>query len=150
MTGIFSRYVMMPSRVSMLALGMAALLSACSPSIQVQAGERRLPPPKQVTISEDDNGRIISLNTGDTLVVVLNSNPSTGYSWEVRLPAMGVLEQIGEARYSSGGNMPGSGGTVTMRFRAVRWGWADLLLVYRRPFENTGPVETFAVTVSVR
>jgi hypothetical protein len=36
----------------------------------------------QVELTAADDGRQIELNSGQTLVVSLESNPSTGYSWE--------------------------------------------------------------------
>ena len=97
-----------------------------------------------------ENGRKVNLNVGDTLSVVLDSNPSTGYSWAVQRLQGGILEQLGEPETRSQGDLLGAGGEVVFRFEAARRGQTELFLVYRRPFEsNVAPAATFSVTVSV-
>ncbi len=38
---------------------------------------------RTVKITDNDNSGQVTLNVGDTLVVRLRSNPSTGYSWQM-------------------------------------------------------------------
>ena len=140
----------------LLILGVAVLLAACSPTVRVQENMRSSsvivnpPTPKRVTVTERDSGHTIHLNTGDTLVVVLNSNSSTGYSWQLQPRKKGVLKRISTDQAASGGNLLGAGGETILRFRAERSGHTRLHLLYRRPFEqDTPPAREFEISVSV-
>jgi inhibitor of cysteine peptidase len=108
---------------------------------------------EEVRLDETDNGGQVTLDTGQTLVISLPSNPTTGYSWEVETIDAAVLSQTGEPEYVSEaeGDVVGAGGTETFRFEAEASGTLQLTLIYHRPFEEgVDPIDTFTVTVEVR
>jgi inhibitor of cysteine peptidase len=112
-------------------------------------------PAGEVVLGGEDNGGQVALSVGQSLVVTLASNPTTGYSWQVAEGTGTVLAQVGEAIYretpQEGTPLVGVGGTETFRFEARAAGQTSLLLEYRRPWEETvEPVETFSVDVVVR
>jgi len=102
-------------------------------------------------VDQQADGSTIALARGRKLIVALESNPTTGYRWEM-LPAEGAcLEQVGEADFRSESNRVGSGGIERLTFQAVRAGEMDLQLVYRRGWEaGVAPIKTFTVHVSVK
>jgi inhibitor of cysteine peptidase len=104
-----------------------------------------------VRIDASRNGTQIELAQGTQLVVDLDSNPTTGYRWEV-LPGVGDgLRQVGEADYHAEGELIGSGGVETFTFQAVETGVTDLQLVYRRSWETgVAPARSFSLRVMVR
>lgn len=108
-------------------------------------------PPAPVTVHGLDNGKPITLVKGQTLLVTLPSNPTTGYSWAVTSIDASILQQQGDPQYTAPANaMPGAGGTQTFTFIAAAPGTTTLTLGYRRPFEaNTPPVEVFSAAVTV-
>ena len=82
--------------------------------------------------------------------IMLQGNPTTGYTWTVASVDEKVLMQMGEATFKADRKARGSGGTITMRFEAVRVGKTCLRLIYHRPFEkNNPPIKTFEVDVKV-
>lgn len=108
--------------------------------------------PRAVTVTGSGP---VTLSVGDTLVVALPSNPSTGYRWALdRAPAAVVLEPHGEATYvpdPARAPMPGAGGTETFRYVAGAVGKTRLVLVYRRSWEPEDPTaRRVTVEVSVR
>lgn len=109
--------------------------------------------PSDVTVTDVDAGKTVTLNRGQTLVVNLASNPTTGYEWEVASGAGVVLTPQGEPSYTqtSRPGIAGGGGVQTFRFRGAASGQTTLELVYRRSWE-TGipPVQTFTLPVVVR
>jgi inhibitor of cysteine peptidase len=106
---------------------------------------------KEVKLDANDNGRQVELKKGQTLVLALESNPTTGYTWETVEPEEPVLAQKGEVEFKSESDLLGAGGVQTLRFEAVRAGQTDLKLVYHRPWEESvEPLETFSVQVTVR
>jgi len=131
-----------------LAIAFAAALLA------VACGDDDGGAPDTVRLGEADNGRSVTVAKGGTVIVTLPSNPSTGFSWAVVLPAPAQLEPQGEPKYvPSGSTTPvvGAGGTEVFTFRARATGTGTLELGYARPFEKGVPPEkTFRVTVDVR
>ncbi len=107
-----------------------------------------------IQLGADDNGTQIALKKGQTVVITLESNPTTGYSWQMAPSDDGVLVQAGEAEFEEnprGKDMVGVGGAETLRFEAKESGQTTLELVYRRPWEkDEKPIETFSVQVTVK
>jgi inhibitor of cysteine peptidase len=103
-----------------------------------------------IQLAEEDNDRTITMHVGDSLEVVLQGNPTTGYLWEMAPLEGKVLEQVGEGGYEAATDAIGSGGRFTFCFRAVKEGKVDLMWVYRRPFEKkAAPLKSFRVHVVV-
>ena len=113
------------------------------------------PMPDTVNVSENNNGSQVTLKPGQEMVVRLGSNPSTGFRWQVEKLDEAVLQQIGMAQYipAEPGDMPspGQAGAETIRFRAACAGQTNLILAYRRPWEDDAAAEeTFNLKVVVR
>jgi len=107
--------------------------------------------PATVTL-EDDEDCPLELEARQQLVLMLPSNPSTGYRWQVRESAAKVLRSLGPEVYSSPEQpgLVGSAGQSTWRFQAVQSGHGDLQLVYLRPWENdVEPAKVFECAISV-
>lgn len=103
-------------------------------------------------LTEADNGKQIILKPGDGLTVTLESNPTTGYSWQVVQLDQTVLSADGEPEYkqdSGSEGVAGAGGTQTFRFKAMNSGKTSLELGYMRPWESVQPVETYTIQVEV-
>jgi len=113
-------------------------LSACGASNEVK-----------LDVGDDDSQ--VELNAGQTLVVSLEGNPTTGYTWEAAELDEQVLRQVGEVEFKPESDAIGAGGVQTLRFETVSSGQTTLKLVYRRPWEeDVEPSETFSVQVIVR
>ena len=105
----------------------------------------------EVKLDAGDDGSQVELNTGQTLVVSLAGNPTTGFTWEAAELDEQVLRQVGEAEFKPDSDAIGAGGVQTLHFETVNSGQTTLNLVYRRPWEeDVEPAETFSVQVVVR
>ena len=103
-------------------------------------------------ITDADNGKQISLKSGDLMTVTLVSNPTTGYSWQVMEIDNAILVQDGDPEYKQSPGSEGSvgaGGTETFHFKVVGSGKTTLGMGYMRPWESVQPVQTFTVQVVV-
>ena len=61
---------------------------------------------KTQTVTENDNGKTVTLNTGDKLVVKLDGNPTTGYTWQLNdfdtsTTRNGILAKISAPGFSN-------------------------------------------------
>lgn len=105
-----------------------------------------------VTVTEQDDGKSIKLDKGQTLVLRLAANPTTGYRWIPQgSPTPLELIKSDFASDAQAKNLAGAGGTQSLRFTAKAAGKAVLKLEYRRPWEKDGAAaKTFTVTVIVK
>lgn len=124
-----------------LLVSLGGMTSAASPS--APAG------PTEIQVTERDHGRAVELN-GEVLVLNLESNPSTGYGWQVQGLNQRILRQVGNTEWLP--NTPsklGAPGTQVMRFAAVARGRATLDLVYSRSWEK-GAVPAKSLSLEIR
>ncbi len=124
---------------------------ACPATPPVATAEATYQPAPAVRIlSEQDEGSTVHLQLGELLVVALEGNPSTGYSWEVTPADQAVVAQQGEPEFSAESDLLGASGKISLTFKAVAEGQQALTLAYRRPFEkDVAPEKTISFVVVV-
>jgi len=104
-----------------------------------------------VKVVEGDSGSMVELRMGDQVQIVLDSNPTTGYVWEVASPDLTVVRQVGDPLFKPDSDAIGAGGTLTLLFQASAPGEQVLNLIYHRPFEQgVAPAKAFALDILVR
>jgi inhibitor of cysteine peptidase len=106
----------------------------------------------EVRLDMADNGRQIEVEVDQTLVISLESNPTTGFGWELIEFEDPILQSMGEVEFqpSESKEVVGAGGTEIFRIKAVSTGQTTLTLVYRRSWdEGVEPLETFRLNVIV-
>lgn len=127
--GILCRSLVVTVLVAVLALPAAAAVTA-----------------RTVTVGAAANGKSLTLKKGDTLVVRLSANPSTGYDWAIGSKP-NALRLVKRTYLGAPPQRPGQGGTDIFRF-SVRSGKGKLKLVYRRSWEKEiPPIRSFELTV---
>ena len=93
-----------------------------------------MPGPSTIELTEQDDGSLAKLGEDQVLAISLESNPSTGYSWQVAEIDARVLHQVGTAQFRQMSPLLGAPGRQILRFRRVGAGRSTLKLVYRRPW----------------
>jgi len=89
-------------------------------------------------LSASDTGRTIRVKVRQQMAVLLEANPTTGYSWAV-LSAQNVqvdqpIEVVNPSAAPS--LMVGTGGIAIVKVRPIRAGRGFLVLGYKRPWEK--------------
>ncbi len=139
-----------------LAVGVWAIaqgpLGAAPKSTVAQA----IPPAsKDRVIDETQNGKTIKVKAGETVVIKLAGNPSTGYTWKLDSSATPAGLTLGKLDFTTPPQPPGqirvgAGGTYQMRVEAKSVGSNKVELSYLRPWEKNKPAyKTFSVTIEV-
>jgi inhibitor of cysteine peptidase len=109
--------------------------------------------PRYLTLEADAQKHCpLSMYRGQELMLSLRSNPSTGFRWEVKEAASGVLKSLGPEVYSNpeDSGLVGSAGQSTWRYKAEQAGNGRLLMIYHRPWEtDVAPAKTFDCAISV-
>jgi inhibitor of cysteine peptidase len=85
-----------------------------------------------------DKGRTVAAQVGDTIVVTLPENATTGYQWNVDSCSEGTmaLEET-DATSAPVGAMGAGGGEVTVRLKATAAGAGNVILKLSRGTESS-------------
>jgi predicted secreted protein len=102
-------------------------------------------------ISEESNGKTLSV-AGDTcFTIALKGNASTGFSWNIRDLDTTRLNTSGQIRFIGRDTIPGTSGIFYLEFTPVKKGVSTIRLVYSREWETgIAPEDSFSVTISVK
>lgn len=101
----------------------------------------------------DDSGRPIDIGLNRQFVIVLGSNPTTGYSWQLTHDEsmLKLVEQTYKPAEEVKDSMVGAGGVEYFRFKTLKKGETEITLVYKQPWEEPTPQdETKVFTVRIK
>jgi inhibitor of cysteine peptidase len=135
----------MEKRKFSLMVSMAVLILACASCNPRGSGG-------VIEIDITGNDSTVRMQVGEELVISLESNPTTGYTWQLIEPLSSILVQEGEVEFTQQGEegLVGAGGVEVFRFSAEQAGTATIQMGYLRVWEEgVAPIETFSLTVEV-
>jgi predicted secreted protein len=97
---------------------------------------------------EDTN---ITVSKGDTFIIQLEENPTTGYEWRISVSddSIVTLTRDEYAAQTKESNIEGAGGTHSYQFKSAGKGAAQITFVYERSFEENSAVEMIVYNVTV-
>jgi inhibitor of cysteine peptidase len=120
-------------------------------SVVVGAGAACSGGSSNVNVDSSYSGKQVELSVGQSLVVTLESNATTGYSWAlVQNSDDSVLSKTGDEYIAPQTTLIGAGGQEEWTFKALKKGTSTISMGYSRPWESTPPAETFDLTVVVK
>jgi predicted secreted protein len=97
-----------------------------------------------------DHTQLITVAAGETFDLVVPSNSSTGYHWNI-IPELdeNIVQFVEQNYIAEQPVLPGSGGVDVWTFRAVNAGDTTVVLGYYPPGNDTDPEEhvTFSIHV---
>lgn len=87
--------------------------------------------------SYTEPGTVFEVGTGDEVTIVLESNVTTGYAWELETPPLtAVVRLVGDVYVEPDTDLVGAAGRQELTFEAVGEGTAEVLLWYVREFDD--------------
>ena len=99
--------------------------------------------PQHYLYTEIDSGTVLTCSKGDIITVQLESNPTTGYQWELTAPTdyLTILpsKPVFVSSSESHGSITGAPGYWICEFKALDGGDAPVSAVYRRSWEKDQP-----------
>lgn len=111
------------------------------------------------TLTMEDNMKTITVKAGEIVIIRLEGNITTGYTWEVEKIDNMFIQQVGETDYfevensevtPQKENLTGAAGEFIFTFEALQVGETSLRLVYHRTFETgVEPLDVFTITVQI-
>lgn len=94
-------------------------------------------PGKTIVLTDADNNEPVQVAEGDTLVVRLQSTPSTGYSWTVAENVDLILKPEGDRYVRPTTSRPGASGYQEFTFSVIGNGEVSLKMLYQRPWQRS-------------
>jgi len=106
--------------------------------------------PQTQTVIEPESGIMKLLRPGYGMVVELQSNPTTGYSWQVVSGDEAVISLANDTYIADPApeGVVGSGGHQVLEFSANGAGKTDLILSYQRGSGDVAETRTIIVKVA--
>ncbi len=81
---------------------------------------------------------VLKLNVGDEFIIMLSSNRTTGYQWQIDRPLDGnKIKQSGLVYVPDKTGLVGSGGKEEWKFKARGTGKSKISFKYVRPWEKS-------------
>ena len=104
-----------------------------------------------VVVTDNNSGSEISIGTGERFEVRLESNPSTGFSWQLDLTTLQGVVELGSTSFEepADSDVVGAPGTEVFVLEAVARGAGVLRFEYHRPSDDP-PVPDRVVEYIVR
>lgn len=100
-----------------------------------------------VELDLGDSGSTVRLAPEDRIELMLEANPTTGFAWLV--DHADGLDQVGSPTHDPESDLAGAPGLTTFVFEPTGPGEGELMLVYRRQWEDVAPEATFTIDVVV-
>jgi len=107
--------------------------------------------PKLSQITFDGKDADYKIAIGESFQVVLPSNQTTGYKWELVDLTQDVLEKVkNEYKVSKlyDKNVVGAGGEEKWTFKVIKDERSHIVMEYRRPWDKSAVANRFAVTIN--
>lgn len=109
--------------------------------------------PKEINLGDDDNGKTVKVAVGGMVILSLDSNATTGFSWTKADKVDKDILKLEKDDYLENNHpagMVGVGGKTVILYRALKAGTAKIDLTYMQPWEPDSKFNTnYTVTVEV-
>ena len=106
---------------------------------------------KVMAYSDPEETIDISADREFIILIALESNPTTGYSWEASYDEtmLELVEETYELGEYARQDVVGAGGTEFFRFKALESGEVEITMVYKRTWEEEG-IDQKIFTIDVK
>ncbi|WP_321428428.1 protease inhibitor I42 family protein [uncultured Methanolobus sp.] len=100
--------------------------------------------------SEDYSQSTAYAISGDTVIIILEENPTTGYSWNMTYSEGLELKEDAYLEASINADLVGAAGSHIWTFEVTERGEQNISAIYRRPWEEiTGTEDHYELTIKV-
>ena len=108
-----------------------------------------------VNVNASNSGGQVNMSVGDLLIVTLDSNKTTGFSWNIStISNTGIIKKVSDEYITppqTDPPMTGRGGYEKWTFEATAAGTANISMKYFQPWDTAAePAANFSITVNVK
>lgn len=103
------------------------------------------------TVQTEEMKKTVDAETGEYFDISLESNPTTGYSWQVtQYPSKKVVKLLNSRYVEPSSDAMGAPGTEVWQFQAVGKGSTRMVMKYSQPWDKKAPpAKRYTLTVNV-
>jgi len=101
---------------------------------------------QEMETEQDNTSDLTVAEVGGTFTISLESNPTTGYSWQAEFDTES-LELVSED-FTTDSTLIGAGGVQKFEFMALKQGQVLVTMVYKRPWEDES-IDTKIIPVNI-
>jgi len=94
-------------------------------------------------------GEPIKVKAGQKFIIRMESNPTTGYSWQLSKDLDNIIVLVNNTFIPPDSKLCGAGGHELWTFKAIEPGQTNIIIKYVRPWEKNQPARTNVFTVIV-
>lgn len=124
-------------------------------NVDTEDSKKDIPIAKTIYATTDMNE--INIEEGESFEIMLDSNPTTGFAWEIAEELDdSILEEVdnvyGSNNTDNNDNKPviGVGGKEVWTFKALKKGEATIKMKYCQPFDASNPAEERSILVKIK
>jgi predicted secreted protein len=104
----------------------------------------------RVSLPLDRSEKTLSLTSGQTFSIILDSNPTTGYAWKLIAMPDPAIVRFESRDFIPSSSRLGAAGEEVWRFRTIGPGYQRIEFHYIRSFEEkSSPIEIRVVNINV-
>ena len=99
-----------------------------------------------------DSGQAIDIVVNQEFVIAISADPTTGYDWEVSLDEtiLELVEKTYKPAEEAEHEIVGAGGVDYFRFKALKAGETEIIMIYKQSREETTPQDELKIfTVNI-
>ena len=99
-----------------------------------------------------DAGKTMGTNLNQEFVIAISADPTTGYDWEVSLDEtiLELVEKTYKPAEEAEHEIVGAGGVDYSRFKALKAGETEIIMIYKQSREETTPQDELKIfTVNI-
>ena len=104
-----------------------------------------------INLSKENNGKNVKSKIGDTIVINLKGNATTGYTWILKKYNEELIKFIDVKYETDNSKLMGAGGAWIAQFQVIKSGTSKIEFVYKRPWETEEtPLQDYFVTITAK
>lgn len=106
----------------------------------------------EIKLTRNDNGKTVEAQVGDSVVIELPENPTTGYVWSLDVKERTGIAYLSNSRYTAANNSGiGGGGMSTFIVNVQSAGIATIDIKLKHPWEpESTAIDRFNVVINAR
>lgn len=137
-------------RISLVMTAIMLLTGCGTPSPSPNPTLLPIAETQNTLLEPTDHTQLITVKAGATFDLVVPSNPSTGYHWDI-IPELDgkLIEFVAQDYVAEEPVMAGSGGMDVWTFRALEAGDTTIVLGFYPPGNETDPEESVTFSIHV-
>ncbi len=148
-TEIIDGSMTFPLKAGAESLGATVSWDQVAGIISITSKQSAAPSGAAIQLGVEASGSNQRVKVGDTVVLILDENPTTGYSWVLNSPIDASLLEVSDEYVAPDTALIGAGGQHKWVMQALKAGQAEISMTYKQNWPGGKGDVTFTLTVDI-